>query len=99
MFFPGKNGVKYDHLKQAASSGAVIPELEAPKIPEEAFYLWNLWTEIQNERDSSFSIQPLKVRDIIGYAGAFGFKLVPFEIEAIQAIDREFIKVHGHSKP
>ena len=99
MFFPAKSGAKYDHLKQAEASGAVIPELQSPHVPEAAAYLWNLWTDIHFERDSSFSVQPLKVRDIMGWSAAFKIRLTPYEIEVIQAIDREFIKVHGHRKP
>ena len=101
MFRPldDRGTTKFDHLKQAEAAGAVIPELKSPHVPDAAIYLWNLWTEIQNERDNSLSVQSLKVREIMGWANAFNFRLTPFEIEAIQAIDREYVDAHGHRKP
>lgn len=99
MHLPDKSKVsKYQNLKQAAKSGAAIPELEGPPMPEGAGYLWNLWLEMQHEREHSFSIQGLKVRDIIGYANAYRLDLIPFEIDVLLSIDREFIAAHGHSK-
>lgn len=52
---------------------------------------------MQNERDCSFSIHGLKVRDIMGFVNAYGLNLKPFEIDLIRAIDGEFIKANGHS--
>jgi len=68
-----------------------------PPFPEEARYIWELWVSMQNERDCSFSIHGLKVRDIIGFVNAYGLSLKPFEIDLIRAIDGEFIKANGHS--
>lgn len=52
---------------------------------------------MQNERDSSFAIHALKVRDIMGFVNAYGLTIKPFEIDLIRAIDQEFIKANGHS--
>ena len=99
MYLPDEMGRKYDHLKQAESAGAVIPELKSPTMDPRMKYIWDLWFEISGERESSLSIQPLKVRDIITWAQAFRVRFTPFEIQCIQDIDREFVKAHGPSKP
>lgn len=99
MFLPDEMGRKYDHLKQAEAAGAVIPELKMPAIDQRLKYIFDLWVEISGERDQSFSIQPLKIRDIMLWAQAFRVCLTPFEIQCIQEIDREFVKAHGHRKP
>jgi len=69
-------------------------------MPECLAHIWILWKDVYLERESGFGVQMLKVRDIMGWANAFQVSLLPFEIECIQAIDREFVGAHdGHSQP
>lgn len=92
MYLPREGGTRYSHYKQAEKSGATVPELNGPAIPQGAEYIFNLWREIYKERDSSFSLQTLKIRDILTYCEAFNIELEPFEIKCILLIDEEFVK-------
>lgn len=67
-------------------------------MPEGFSYIWEIFLDLNREREASLSIQSIKIRDIIAYMAAFRLRLTPFEIECVQAIDQEFLKAYGNSK-
>lgn len=95
MHLPREGGTLHSHLIQAKKSGAKVPELTPPETAKGSEYLFQLWREIYRERDSSFTLQPIKIRDIMLYSEAMGIKLEPFEIKCIMEIDSEYVQANN----
>ena len=84
-----------DHLAQAeaANPGLVIQELHPDPPPQEVAHLWGYFLQISRERNNGgFGPSPISSQNISYWQQLREIELMPFEIDAILAIDEGFME-------
>lgn len=83
-----------EHLISAWNQTGVRPEqLDYEPCPEAAEYLWGWFCQLQSERQQTDmgSPQPFDSPKIVAWQQLNDVKLLAFELEAIQALDRLYL--------
>lgn len=76
------------------ATGKTPKELEGPTFPYILGYLWSAFLSINKSRQSGFNgPMPLSNRDFKDYSELYGVELSLWEIEALQEVDRVYMKV------
>jgi len=81
-----------DHLAVVAKARNKAPE-RGPELPPHAGYLWNTFVELSSCRaPTGFGSAPISFSEIDAYCRMKRTSLLPWEVDAIRALDEAFIQ-------
>jgi hypothetical protein len=67
-------------------------ELEVPPLPSALHYVWRAYLRMRRRKAAGFaSFDPIEWPDIQAFINVSGFRLAPWEVELIEAIDDVFL--------
>lgn len=91
------------HLRQAAKSGARVPEAAtAPLVepPPAGFeFVWSVFLDLNTGRQGGMGPLPIAWSDVEAYCRMTGVRLEEWELNAVRRLDAKWLEVtNGHMK-
>lgn len=67
-------------------------ELRSAPLPSAGVYLWDVFMRLHSRRSSNgFGLSPITWGDLDAFIRLTGIRLAPWEVEAIEDLDRAFM--------
>lgn len=77
----------------------MVPQLDAPEIPECVEFLLSIYIELAACRGGSgFGVNPITHLDILAWSHLNRIELTPWEVDALLAMDRAALAVIAEGK-
>lgn len=73
-------------------------ELAVPPFPEALSYLWRIFARLRARTGSSFGPAPIGFADIDAFVRYSGFRLAPWEVEIVEALDDLRLAEHARTR-
>lgn len=84
----------------APSVAAIEAELDGPSLPEDSAHLWAWFVELDRSRGSTgFGPAPIGWQDMAAWASLTGRWPMPWECQALMAVDRVFLEEWRKAQP
>jgi hypothetical protein len=89
-----------EHMAIVAQQGGQVPDDAQPlELPAALAYLWRWFLDLSNARSGTgFGPAPITQLDLLAWCALHEVRLLPFELEAIRALDFLYLSAQATSK-